>query len=86
LSVSGLNDLILNFPVSTLEGVTGPAIYEIYIKAENLVEGIELEDTLILSDVQYVYRNLIDGLISSDKCELLSDELVKQYLLLYGHH
>lgn len=84
-SVAGLNNLIINFPVSALDGVVGPAIYEIYLKAENLNIPDEIEDKLVLSDVQYVYRNLLDGLLESDKCEGLSDELIKQYLILYGH-
>jgi hypothetical protein len=78
------NDPII-LPVSSLPGVSGPAIYEIEFKAEDLNSYEELFDKLILSDVYYVYRDLLDGLLSSDQCDPLSDELIKKYLILYGH-
>ena len=81
----GQNGTTMALPVSYLPGVSGPAIYEIELKAEDLTTYEEVFDRLILSDVYYVYRDLLDGLLSSDRCDLLSDELIKKYLILYGH-
>lgn len=79
---SSANEVI---PIRYLPGVSGPAIYEIELKAEDIISYEKIFDTLILSDVYYVYRDLLDGLLSSDRCDPLSDELIKKYLILYGH-
>ena len=83
--LAGQSSTIMALPVSYLPDVAGPAIYEIELKAEDLASYEEVFDKLILSDVYYVYRDLLDGLLSSDRCDPLSDELIKKYLILYGH-
>ena len=84
-ALAGQNNTVMSFPVSYLPEVSGPAIYEIELKAEHLTTYEEIFDRLILSDVYYVYRDLLDGLLSTDRCNPLSDELIKKYLILYGH-
>jgi hypothetical protein len=81
----GQSNAPIVLPVSALPGVSGPAIYEIELKAEDQISYEEVFDKLVLSDVYYVYRDLLDGLLSSDRCDPLSDELIKKYLILYGH-
>ena len=44
-----------------------------------------LKDHLMLSDIHGVYRHLMNGLLDADKCSGVSDDLIKKYLLLYGH-
>lgn len=83
--LAGQSNASMTLPVSSLPDVSGPAIYEIELKAEDLTSYEEVFDKLILSDVYYVYRDLLDGLLSSDRCDPLSDELIKKYLILYGH-
>lgn len=84
-ALAGQSNASIALPVSYLPGVSGPAIYEIELKAEDVISYEEIFDSLILSDVYYVYRDLLDGLLSSDRCDPLSDELIKKYLILYGH-
>lgn len=82
-------DINMVLPVSALEGASSPAIYDIYLRSEYYsVEDYEkapLEDRLYLSDIHGVYRHLMDGLLTTDKCSGVSDDLIKKYLLLYGH-
>lgn len=78
------NDIILNLPISVLEGVSGPAIYEVYLESSNEIDE-PLQDKLILSDTHYLYRQMMDGLMGTDKCTGVSDDVVKKYLMLYGH-
>ena len=40
---------------------------------------------LWVSDVHDVHHYFLNELLSVDKCEPLSDELIKKYLILYGH-
>lgn len=93
--VSGKEDVVLNIPVSVLEGVEGPAMYYINLAA-NLSDGVESENPceelpleiytdIYLSDVHGVYRCLLDGLLHADPCEGVSNEVIKNYLILYGH-
>lgn len=93
--VADKDDVVLNIPVSVLEGVEGPAMYYIQLVA-NLLDGVESEnfcdklprdiDTdIYLSDVHGVYRCLLDGLLHADPCEGVSNEVIKNYLVLYGH-
>ena len=79
-----VNDLVLNLPIEALEGVSGPAIYHVNISAENS-EYKKISDHLYLSDVQYIYRYLLDDVLSADSCNKVSDEAIKKYLTLYAH-
>ena len=74
----------LVFPISALEGVSGPAIYDIVIGAidSNLDE---ITDNLQLSDTHYVYRLLLNNLLQYDSCKGLDDDIIKKYLILFGH-
>lgn len=84
-AIAGQDKTAMSFPIHYLPEVSGPAIYELELKAEHLTTYEEIFDKLILSDVYYVYRDLLDGLLSTDRCNPLSDELIKKYLILYGH-
>lgn len=45
----------------------------------------EIEDTMICSDVNYAYRCMLDDLLKEGRCESISDDAIRKYLLLYGH-
>jgi hypothetical protein len=45
----------------------------------------EQEDTAICSDVNFVYRCLLDGILEEGPCDPVSDEIIRKYLILYGH-
>lgn len=85
--LEGREDINMSLPISALDGVSGPAIYDIYLKAEDVTDYTRdpLKDRLYLSDIHGVYRHLMDGLLNTDKCSGVSDDLIKKYLLLYGH-
>ena len=85
--LEGREDINMSLPVSALEGASSPAIYDIYLQAEHAKIGKldPLTDHLMLSDIHGVYRHLMDGLLNTDKCSGVSDDLIKKYLLLYGH-
>lgn len=85
--LEGREDINMSLPVSALEGASSPAIYDIYLMAEHSLEHDKpvLKDHLMLSDIHGVYRHLMDGLLDTDKCSGISDDLIKKYLLLYGH-
>lgn len=78
-------NIVLNMPISALEETEGPAIYLIKLAAKGAENDLEIEDTMYLSDVQYVYRDLLDGVLSDCKCEGVSDDIIKKYLTLYAH-
>lgn len=82
-TISGQEDIILTLPISILEGIEGPAIYDIQIASESDLD--EIQDRLYLSDANYVYRELLDELLSEEKCLDIDDSLIKKYLILYGH-
>lgn len=84
-TIEGQKDLVLNLPVSALEGIEGPAIYDMQILSENGLDGEELQDRLYLSDTHYVYRELLNELLTEEKCLGIDDSLIKKYLILYGH-
>jgi hypothetical protein len=93
--VAGKDDVVLNIPISVLEGVEGPAMYYIKLVAklvkgegpENPCEELPavIDTDIYLSDVHGVYRCLLDGLLHADPCEGVSNEVIKNYLVLYGH-
>jgi hypothetical protein len=80
----GKNNVVISLPVSALDGMSDPAIYNIYLKAIN-PSWEELEDRLVLSDIHGVYRHLLNSLLETNKCSDIDDALIKKYLLLYGH-
>jgi hypothetical protein len=70
-------DIILNIPISILEGIgENPAVYNIIMEAEHEDER-EIHDEIFISDVHGVYRNLLNGILEDTTCTALSDELVK---------
>jgi len=50
-------------------------------------EGSDLEDSMICSDVNFVYRCMLDDVMgqADSRCAGISDEAIKKYLILYGH-
>ena len=49
-----------------------------------LPEEIE-PNTMVCSDVNHAYRCMLDDLLKEDKCDTISDDVIRKYLLLYGH-
>lgn len=86
--VIGQQSCVARIPLSELfEGKYIPSIFKVQIKAEN-VEGLTdpLTRELWLSDVQNIYQGMLSGLMGIyEDCTEISDDLIKQYLLLFGH-
>lgn len=93
------NRFIGQIPVS-LFGVSGPAIYKIYLEAkhrsdcvEHSAESCDKPDETIyakayISDVSHVYQCLVDDILSLDaKCTdtEAQDRVIRNYLILYAH-
>lgn len=80
---------IVRLPLEKLD-IMVPAIYIGHLKAD-LVDSEEpintLSDTMICSDVNKAYRCMLDELLVAEgSCEdAVSDEVIRKYLLLYGH-
>lgn len=76
-------------------GIQVPAIYIGTFKIQSdsaesddctCLDGVCLEDTAVCSDVNYAYKCMLKDLLElTDPCPEISDELVRKYLLLYGH-
>jgi len=46
----------------------------------------DIEDSMVCSDITQVYRCLLDSLLmQKDCCSTISDDLIRNYLILYGH-
>ena len=44
------------------------------------------ETTMVCSDVNYAYRCMLDDLLAeNNRCDSVSDDAIRKYLLLYGH-
>jgi hypothetical protein len=79
----------VDLPISSLSGVSGPAIYDIQIWADEQygqpLTKAAIYDRMYLSDVHAIYRDVLNGIIDGDPCSKLSDDIIKKYLMLYGH-
>lgn len=85
--IHGQKGIVLNLPVENLPGVESPAMFRIFLKAAHVspLECIDdIEDSIILSDIHGVYRNILHELMCDDGCNV-SDEAIKQFLVLYAH-
>lgn len=88
---------IVRIPLENLySGIIYPAIYKETIKiaptegntADCQCANDEscLEDHMICSDVNQAYKCMLDDLLDlREPCFEISDELIRKYLLLYGH-
>lgn len=81
---------VVSFPLDEL-GIFAPAIYIGTFTAENAEDYSQdpITDTAVCSDVNYAYRCMMDELFMHQKAEsctdVISDEVIRKYLLLYGH-
>ena len=82
----------VRLPLSKI-GVSEPAMYEASLKAElceeyeeeDFLDG-ELEANMVCSDVNHAYYYMIDSILSmGDRCANLSDDAIRNYLILYAH-
>jgi hypothetical protein len=93
------NRFVVRVPLEKL-GLTVPAIYIATFKADIILDSedpniseeensTEITDTAICSDVVEAYKCMMDDLFMSEKdssCkDLVSDEVIRKYLLIYGH-
>lgn len=64
-----------------------PAIYNATITAINDNTLDVLVDKMIASDVNYVYKCMLEEILAlgEDPCLEVSDDIIKKYLILYGH-
>lgn len=87
--IGGEVNIAVDLPISSLSGVSGPAIYEIQIGADEQygkpLTGAAIYDRMYLSDVHAIYRDVMNGIMDCDPCNKLSDDIIKKYLMLYGH-
>lgn len=81
---------VIRIPLEDL-GVNYPAMYIATFKASLQTENCnkEIIDTAICSDVSSVYQCLLEDIVDScDNCSKgssVSDETIRNYLILYGH-
>ena len=80
------NHWIVRIPLEDL-GITEPAMYYATLKSEYIGEGDQtpLITELVASDVNYAYQCMLEEILKLDKCSTLSDDMIRKYLLLYGH-
>lgn len=64
------------------EDCNGPVKGHIMDDCETVKD--ELEDFAFASDVNFVFRCLLDGLML-DRCNPVPDDVIRNYLILYGH-
>lgn len=79
--------IIRNIPLSQFfkDNKYIPSIFKIKLEAMNSTTYDVINRELWVSDVHDVHHYFLNELLSVDKCEPLSDELIKKYLILYGH-
>lgn len=77
-------------------GINSPAIYIATLKAQypdweaiettEEIEPDEITDEMICSDVNDAYYYLLDNVLNViDKCSGISDDAIRNYLILYAH-
>lgn len=78
----------LKIPVECL-GNHIPAMYTItlYAHSDSPDEGYspDIEDTALVSDINGVYDLLFEAITKPGKCDPISDDAIRNYMLLYGH-
>lgn len=74
-------------PLSAFSINGEPALYKAELKAVlKEDEDEEIKDVLITSDVNFAYRCMLDDILgNNDRCTTISDDAIRNYLLLYGH-
>lgn len=79
------NHWIIRIPLEDL-GIAEPAMYYATLKSSNgNADEQPLITELVASDVNYAYQCMLDEVLKLDKCSVLSDDMIRKYLLLYGH-
>jgi hypothetical protein len=75
----------LNIPISDYVQ-SDKAMYKVTLHASN-IESEDISETAYISDVEFMYHCMLNDLLQgSDKnCGPVSDDLIKKYLMLYGH-
>lgn len=84
------NHWVIRIPLEDL-AINDPAMYYATLKAE-YDDGTTPAGTydpliteLVASDVNYAYECMLKNILSLGKCDTLSDDMIRNYLLLYGH-
>lgn len=63
-------------------------VYHVHLEVGSRTQDDRIEEDIYISDVEFVYHCLVpklSELCGNSKCVELPDELITQYLLLYGH-
>lgn len=73
--------------VDPLIGYDGKIVYgKTYSQECSAVLPDEIEpNTMICSDVNHAYRCMLDDVLKEGRCDSISDDVIRKYLLLYGH-
>lgn len=77
-------------------GIEGNAIYEITMHADELakdeegnITGIQhgegLNASMLTSDIEGSFNCMMSHILNSDKCGALSDDVIRNYLILFAH-
>lgn len=74
----------IRLPIEAL-GVSNPAMYYAKFVAEN-DQNKEIKTKAVCSDVNNAYRCMLEDILSlTGSCDPISDDVIRKYLLLYGH-
>lgn len=70
-----------------LVGYDGKIVYgKVYKDGCSVILPEEIEpNKMICSDVNHAYRCMLDDLLKEGRCDSISDDAIRKYLLLYGH-
>ena len=61
-------------------------VYTMNIKALNSEDDDVIEDIALCSDVRGIYTYILDNILSlKDDCSKISEEAIRNYLILFGH-
>lgn len=63
-------------------------VYHVHLEGGSKTTDDHIDEDIYISDVEFVYHCLVpklSELCGNSKCVELPDELITQYLLLYGH-
>lgn len=90
-STKGTTHFNFRLPIEAVQPGMGtypnPAIYIADLKAVNEKDDADvLTARMAASDVNFAYRCMLEDVMNTgDRCHSLSDDTIRNYLLLYGH-
>lgn len=81
-----INKLMYRIPLSSLNEIDVNAIFIGSFVTINPETFEEIEDTAYCSNVNNIYLEILDDIMNlKNECSNISDDTIRNYLLLYGH-